>query len=52
MTDAAREHEIEAHPVREQYSEYVTEEGVLAVITDPENRRAWISSCVTCDVET
>lgn len=51
MTDSATELEFESESVREEYAEYTTDEGVVAVITDPENRCAWVRSSEIVDVE-
>ena len=51
MTTATTDVEFEADPIREEYAKYSTDEGVIAVITDPENRRAWIRSSETVDVD-
>lgn len=51
MTGSATELEFESESIREEYAEYTTDEGVVAVITDPDNRRAWIRSDETVDVE-
>lgn len=38
-------------PIRAQYHEYTTEGDVIAVITDPQNDRAWIESTLTYPVQ-
>lgn len=43
--------DTESDPIREQYDEYTTENGVVAIITDPENERAWIESTLTYDIK-
>lgn len=51
MSDATTGLEFESESIREEYAEYTTDEGVVAVITDPENRRAWVRSNETVTVE-
>lgn len=51
MKEITTDVEFEADPIREEYAEYSTDEGVFCVISDPENRCAWIRTEKSVDVE-
>jgi hypothetical protein len=42
---------FEAPQVREEYTSFHTEDGLLVVISDPQNARAWIRSTTAVEIE-
>lgn len=40
-----------ADQIREEYSEFTVESGVVGMISDPQNDRAWIASTRTATIQ-
>lgn len=39
-----------ADQIRDEYTEFTVDDGVVAVITDPRNDQAWITSTLTVTI--
>lgn len=51
MSSAPDTSRFEKPQIREEYAEFQTDEGVVTVVTDPENPLAWVRSTKTLPVE-
>lgn len=38
-------------PIKERYTEYTTEYGIVVEIADPDNNRAWIRSTISVTLD-